>query len=159
MSSMLSARRPYVARSGRKKFAPMASMLRKRHYGAMSDWVKRAEALAPQVEQFRAEIEQQRCLPGDLERAIRDGGFFSLWVPRELGGNEVDLETMLRVVEAFARQDGSVGWNVMIAANDGLLWGYLKAAVARDMMAGDAGSVIAGSILAGAGTATQVSGG
>jgi alkylation response protein AidB-like acyl-CoA dehydrogenase len=131
----------------------------KRHYDAVSDWVKRAHALAPLVEQYRDEVEHSRCLPGALEAAVREGGFFSLWVPRALGGNEVDLETMLRVVEEFSRQDGSVGWNVMIAANDGLLWGYLDAAVARDMMAGDAGSVIAGSILAGAGTATPVAGG
>jgi len=125
----------------------------------VTDWVGRARSLAPLVEQHRDEGEATRRLPPALEKPIRERGFFRLWVPQALGGAEVDLETMLRVVEEFSRQDGSVGWNVMIAANDGLLWGYLDQDVAAKLMGGDPGSVIAGSILAGSGTAACVEGG
>jgi indole-3-acetate monooxygenase len=127
----------------------------------VTEWVERAHALAPLVEQSRVEVEQSRAVPEELERALRDGGFFSLWVPRALGGHEVDLETMLRVVEEVSRLDGSVGWNVMIAANDGLLWGYFDTTVAGALISGrpDYDGVIAGSILAGSGTATCVPGG
>jgi alkylation response protein AidB-like acyl-CoA dehydrogenase len=125
----------------------------------VTDWVGRARALAALVGQHRDEGESERRLPMAIEAEIRAGGFFSLWVPQALGGAEVDLETMLRVVEEFSRQDGSVGWNVMIAANDGLLWGYLDPSCATRLMDGDPGSVIAGSILAGSGTAARVEGG
>ena len=127
----------------------------------MTEWVERAHALAPLVERSRVEVEQSRALPAELEHALRDGGFFSLWVPRAIGGHEVDLETMLRVVEELSRQDGSVGWNVMIGANDALLWGYLETGVASGLIGGDPGAngVLAGSILAGSGTAACVDGG
>lgn len=82
-----------------------------------------------------------------------------MWVPRALGGAEVEHETLLDVVEEISRQDGSVGWTVMIAANDGVLWGYLRQDVASELMAGDPSSVIAGTILGGAGTAVRAPGG
>lgn len=82
-----------------------------------------------------------------------------MWVPRALGGAEVEHQTLLDVVEEISRQDGSVGWTVMIAANDGVLWGYLQHDVASELMAGDASCVIAGTILGGAGTAERVPGG
>jgi alkylation response protein AidB-like acyl-CoA dehydrogenase len=119
----------------------------------MTDWLARARSLAPLVASYRDQGERDRHLPRPLFDAIRDAGFFSMWVPRSLGGSEVDPLTMLDVVEEFARQDGSVGWNVMIAANDGMLWAYLPHAAAVRLMAGNPSCVIAGSILAGAGTA------
>jgi len=91
--------------------------------------------------------------------AIRDTGFFRLWVPRNLGGAEVDPETSLDIVEEFARQDGAVGWSVMIAGNNSVLWGYLAAPAAAEIMAGNHSAVLAGSILAGSGTATPTEGG
>jgi hypothetical protein len=38
-------------------------------------------------------------------------------VPKVVGGAEVDEETILQVIEELSRQDGAVGWNVMIASN------------------------------------------
>ena len=125
----------------------------------MSDWLGRARALAPTVERFRDEGERQRRLPRPVFDALREAGLFRLWVPRALGGAEIDIETMLRVVEELSRQDGSVGWSVMIAGNHSLLWGYLDPPVAERLMAGNPNAVIAGTIFAGSGTAQPQPGG
>jgi alkylation response protein AidB-like acyl-CoA dehydrogenase len=125
----------------------------------MSDWVGRARALAPTVEQFRDEGEQRRRLPRPVFDALREAGFFRLWVPHALGGAEVDVETMLCVVEELSRQDGSAGWSVMIAGNHALLWGYLDPPVAERLMAGNPNAVIAGTIFAGTGSARPQPGG
>ena len=39
-------------------------------------------------------------------------GFYSLVIPRELGGLQADALTYLRVVELLAEGAGSVGWNL-----------------------------------------------
>ena len=122
-------------------------------------WLDRVRALAPLVEQYRDESEHERRLPQPLFVALRDAGLFSLWVPRNLGGVEVDVETSVRVVEELSRLDGAVGWNVMIAANTSILWANLEHHVAAEMVAGDRHTVIAGTVTSGAGRAQPVSGG
>jgi alkylation response protein AidB-like acyl-CoA dehydrogenase len=67
------------------------------------DWLQRVHNLAPLVEQHRDEGERQRRLPQPLFQAMRDAGLFSLWVPSNLGGAEVDVETSMRVVERCFR--------------------------------------------------------
>ncbi len=43
---------------------------------------------------------------------MADEGLFKLLVPRSLGGTEMDFVEYLRVVETFAKADGSVAWCV-----------------------------------------------
>jgi alkylation response protein AidB-like acyl-CoA dehydrogenase len=123
------------------------------------DWLQRVHDLAPLVEQYRDEGERQRRLPQPLFQAMRDAGLFSLWVPRNLGGAEVDVETSMRVVEELSRLDGAVGWNVMIAANTSILWANLAPEVTGQMLLQQPGHVIAGTVTSGSGTATPVPGG
>lgn len=61
-------------------------------------------------------------LPDDLFRELRDTGAFSLLTPRELGGHEAPLTTVLDVYERLGRLDASVAW-VVWNAN----WGFLGA--------------------------------
>ncbi len=82
--------------------------------GKTSAWVERARALAPLVAQWRDAGEQERHIPRPLFEALRDAGVFRMSVSKAVGGAEVDEETMLQVIEGLSRQDGSVGWNVMI---------------------------------------------
>lgn len=58
------------------------------------------------------EAKSIRRLPPTLLASLRAAGAFRLLTPRELGGFECDLRTMCEVIEAFARIDGSVAWNV-----------------------------------------------
>lgn len=122
-------------------------------------WLGRVRELTPWVERYKDESERERRLPQPLFEALRDAGLFGLWVPRNLGGAEVDVETSVRVVEELSRLDGAVGWNVMIAGNTSILWANLEQPVAADMVAGDRHTVIAGTVTSGSGTAEPVSGG
>ena len=123
------------------------------------DWLHRVRALAPLVEQYRDAAERERRLPQPLAAALREKGLFGLWVPRRLGGAEVDVETSVQVLEELSRLDGAVGWNVMIAANTSILWSNLEPQVARDMVRDQGRSVIAGTVTSGTGTAIAVPGG
>lgn len=124
-----------------------------------AEWLEKARELEPIVRALRDEGERDRELPKPIWQGMRGAGLFSMWVPRALGGNEVDLETMVRVVEELSRQDGSVGWNMMIAGNTSILWALLPRETAAAIIKDDPNTVLAGTILAGHGTATPVQGG
>jgi indole-3-acetate monooxygenase len=91
-----------------------------------NDWLDAARSLATLVAKYRDQGERERRLPDPIYEAARDAGLFRLWLPREYGGYEVDMETMLRVVEEIARLDGAVGWNVMIGAESGAFFACLR---------------------------------
>ena len=78
--------------------------------GAMTDYVARAEALAPRIAAAADEIERERRLPQHLLAALHDAGLFRLLLPRSLGGAETDPLTFARVVTAVAMADGSTAW-------------------------------------------------
>lgn len=71
-----------------------------------------AESVRSAIEEARSEAESTRRLPAPLLAVLRAAGAFRLLTPQELGGFEADLPTMLQALEAFARIDGSVAWNV-----------------------------------------------
>lgn len=129
------------------------------HDLTMEQWFERACAMEPVVEQYRDEAEQGRKLPRPLFEALRDNDFFKVWTPRSLGGAEVSIETAVRVTEELSRQDGSVGWNVMIAGNTSILWALIDPEASRDIFDKQPSAVIAGTILAGRGAAVPVEGG
>ena len=61
---------------------------------------------------YQDDIERERRLPPPLVAELRAAGFYSMVIPRALGGRQVDLMTFLRVAEVMAEGDGSVGWNL-----------------------------------------------
>ncbi|HVN83836.1 MAG TPA: acyl-CoA dehydrogenase family protein [Candidatus Binatia bacterium] len=119
--------------------------------------IEAARALADGIRERADDIERDRRLPAELVTAMAEAGLFRLCVPRELGGGEVDVATLVRAIEEVAYADGSAGWCVMIAATSGLVSGYLAPSVAREIY----GSVhsISGGVFAPLGKATAVDGG
>ena len=113
-----------------------------------SEWVERVRALAPVVEQWRDAGEQERHMPRPLFEALRDAGVFRMSAAKAVGGAEVEEETVLQAIEELARQDGSVGWNVMIASDAAIIASYLPVATLREVYRGGPNTVIAGALLA-----------
>src|SRR6266487_78011 len=111
-----------------------------------SAWVERARALAPVVAQWRDTGEQERHVPRPLFEALRDAGIFSMSAPKAVGGAEVDEETILQAIEELSRQDGSVGWNVSVAAFGATVASYLPEAVLREVYRSGPDTVIAGGL-------------
>src|SRR5262245_37162941 len=74
--------------------------------------VQAAAALRPVIRSYREEIEREQRLPKALVERFHTAGFYSLVIPRALGGLQVDPLTYLRVVELMSEGAGSVGWNI-----------------------------------------------
>jgi alkylation response protein AidB-like acyl-CoA dehydrogenase len=124
----------------------------------ISEWVERARALAPLVAKWRDTSEQERHMPRPLFEALCDAGVYSISAPKAVGGAEGDEETVLQAIEELSRQDGSVGWNVMIASNTAAVASYLPTATLQEVYRGGPSTVIAGALLP-KGAAIPVSGG
>lgn len=95
----------------------------------------RLDVLAAQFAPHLAQSEERAQLPPQISGALLREGFFRLWIPAEVGGLELPLEDALRLYEAAATLDGSVGWAVMIGAGGGLFAAYLPLAGARELFA------------------------
>ncbi|MEV7080002.1 acyl-CoA dehydrogenase family protein [Streptomyces sp. NPDC093516] len=95
-----------------------------------SDPLRLPERLAASVEAASEELETNRNLPEKLVRELRDSGALALLTPREQGGYEAPLTTVLQVYEGFGRLDASVAW-VVWNAN----WGFLAALLSEEGVA------------------------
>ena len=76
----------------------------------IDDYLGNARPLAEQTAEAADRIDLDRQMPGELANALADGGFFRLLLPRSLGGAEMAHPDFLRILEAFAPADASVGW-------------------------------------------------
>ncbi len=72
-------------------------------------------------------------------------GMFSLWLPKSLGGPELNAADFVRVIEELSRMDGSVGWCASVASAYSCLAGYLQPDVARRIYGGGR-TVVAGAV-------------
>ena len=113
--------------------------------------------LAPLVDAERPGLDAARELSPSLLEALHTAGLFRLWLPRRLGGAELDPVSGLRVIAAVSALDGSVGWTVMVAAAWGFFAGRLPARAAARIF-GDRRAAVAGH-LAPFGRAEAIKGG
>jgi indole-3-acetate monooxygenase len=75
-----------------------------------------ARRLAPSITARAGEIEAGRRVPRDLLDELIAAGVFGVLRPGTHGGAGADLPGAMRVYEALARADASVGWTVMIGS-------------------------------------------
>ena len=118
--------------------------------------VQAAAALRSVVRGYRNEIEREQQLPKALVEQFHAAGFYSMVIPRALGGLQADPLTYLRVVEVLAEAAGSVGWNL---ANNGigqLVTLGLPDDGVHEIYAHGADTVIAGTAVMGGGRAVPV---
>src|SRR5262249_61453615 len=95
--------------------------------------------------------------PGEVFQALADAGLFRLWLPSSLGGPELSPLEFMRIVEAAAALDGSVGWLVGNGAGMSRVGGYLATSVARDWFSNP--RTFIASATGAVGSATAVDGG
>lgn len=92
-----------------------------------------ARALRPMIEASADQIEQGCRITEPVAEALASAGLFTMLVPRELGGVQVDPLTYVRVIEEVTRADGSTGWCVMTGTVVGLAAGSLHPDAAREV--------------------------
>jgi alkylation response protein AidB-like acyl-CoA dehydrogenase len=78
-------------------------------------------------------------------KALWDGGFFGMWIPRCFGGHGAGCLEALGVIEQLSYSDGSTGW-VLMAAQVGTATaaGYLPAESAKELFGRGQWPVISG---------------
>ncbi|HEX8093530.1 acyl-CoA dehydrogenase family protein [Jatrophihabitans sp.] len=90
-----------------------------------SEWLARADKVAPIVEKYRDVAERDRKMPRPVYEALRDAGFTRMWVSREFGGEQVSLTAGMIALESLARLDASVSWQIGVQGAIGRLSDYL----------------------------------
>ena len=112
----------------------------------MTEHLAAARGLAPLVDSLRDRFDVDRTLPPVLVDAMHAAGLFRMWLPRDLGGPELDPLSFLTVIEELARQDGSVGWCAVIPAGYARLSGAVADDVARKMFVDGGRGLLVGTL-------------
>jgi indole-3-acetate monooxygenase len=73
--------------------------------------------LAPALRAAADEVESARSLSEPLVQAMVDAGIYRMFLPRALGGGEVEPLTYFDVMEALSRADSTAGWSVLISTS------------------------------------------
>ena len=60
------------------------------------------------------QIDEKSEIPDDLRRKLRENSFFSLLIPREYGGIEVDAVSYVLVMEELSRVSAAVGITISV---------------------------------------------
>ena len=75
-----------------------------------SDLVEAAYALGALIESEAEEIEKACTMSKPIVDAIEAAGLFRLSTPKEIGGLEGDVDTIMAVCETISFADGATGW-------------------------------------------------
>ncbi len=71
--------------------------------------------LEPILRKFAPMAEADCKVPKEAIDAIREAGFFRIWIPEKLGGWDVDPVTACRIFEDIARIDSVAAWTVQMS--------------------------------------------
>jgi indole-3-acetate monooxygenase len=82
---------------------------------ARSPLAERARALVPLLDEHAAYADEHGRIADPVVAMLHDEGLFTMWVPKELGGAELDAVHSLEVLEDLSYGDASAGWVVMAA--------------------------------------------
>ena len=80
----------------------------------MGEYVDRARALQPLVQEFADVSEAQRHLASEVADAFSEAGLYRVAAPEDFYGAAQPPREQIGVIEAIAYADGSAAWNVMI---------------------------------------------
>lgn len=105
--------------------------------------MERARELAPRLQDWVEQIEQERRLPAPVLDALHEAGLFRLLLPRALDGGETDPATFVQVMEEIARVDASTAWCVCQASGCSMVAAYLQPEVAWEIFGNDPRAVLA----------------
>jgi alkylation response protein AidB-like acyl-CoA dehydrogenase len=80
-----------------------------------NDLLKAASKLGPVISQNINEEENSGRLSTTVVKALKQAGFYKLYLPKSLGGLEADPLTVAKIVEEVASHNTAAGWSLMVA--------------------------------------------
>jgi alkylation response protein AidB-like acyl-CoA dehydrogenase len=115
------------------------------HLNEQSLLGERAKALVPLIDAEADYADTRGELSPKVVDALHRGGLLKMWVPKVLGGAELDPVNSLEVLENLSYADPSAGW-VTMAANlsIGTAGAYLSDHAVEELFGGGKSPVIAG---------------
>lgn len=87
------------------------------------------------IHEYAGQAEQLGCLPPALLQLAYTNNWFKLFVPEVYGGPGLLLPEILRLEEAIASEDGSLGWTVTLCSGAGWFAGFLDPKLADEVFA------------------------
>ena len=85
-------------------------------------------------------------LSADVVQALKEGGFYKLFLPRSLGGLEADPLTVAKIVEEVAKHNTAAGWSLMVANTTLTMASRLSEKGIEEIFIADPDVFIAGSV-------------
>jgi alkylation response protein AidB-like acyl-CoA dehydrogenase len=90
---------------------------------------------ARRIARHAAQADADGWLHPVQQALIHRRGWLRMLAPKNLGGAEMALPDVVRLEEAIAAVDGSMGWTVTLCAGAGWFAGFLPPALAREVLA------------------------
>jgi alkylation response protein AidB-like acyl-CoA dehydrogenase len=101
----------------------------------MTDLSPLAVRDAARIDRYAASADTDGWLHPVHQALVHHRGWLRMLAPRAVGGEERPLPDVVRLEEALARVDGSVGWTVTLCAGAGWFAGFLPPHLARAILA------------------------
>jgi alkylation response protein AidB-like acyl-CoA dehydrogenase len=107
--------------------------------------LERARSLEPLFKEHAQWGDQNGRLHDEVVDALHENRIFGMWVPRELGGSELDPISAMKLVDQLTYGDASTGWVTMAASLAiGTGGAYLGRQAVDEIFGGERFPVIAG---------------
>jgi alkylation response protein AidB-like acyl-CoA dehydrogenase len=87
------------------------------------------------ISEHAAQADADGWLLPEQQALIHERGWLRMLAPRAVGGFEMALPEVVRLEEAIARVDGSMGWTVTLCAGAGWFAGFLAPRIASEILA------------------------
>lgn len=110
------------------------------------DLVKIASELSSILSENTTEEENNGRLSATVVHALKDAGFYKLYLPKSLGGHEAEPLTVAKVVEEVAKHNTAAGWSLMVANTTLTMAGRLPEKGIEEIFSSDNDVFIAGSV-------------
>ena len=101
----------------------------------MHDPLNRATMLGEEIVAAADGIERTRRIPAEFLAHIHEARLCRMLLPRAFGGDEVEPGTYLLTIEAAARANASIAWNLFVANSAALIAPHLEPETARTIFA------------------------
>lgn len=110
------------------------------------DLLKNAVLLGPVISQGIDEEENNGRLSATVVNALKEAGFYKLYLPKSLGGMEADPLTVAKVIEEIASHNTAAGWSLMVANSTLPILGRIPEKGIEEIFGSNPDAFIAGTV-------------